>query len=34
LNTKTLDLSDLSSAVYVILMDDGTRQIAKRVVRE
>ena len=34
LNTKTLDLSELSSAVYIILMDDGTRQIVKRIVRE
>ncbi len=34
LNTKMLDLSGFSPAVYVILMDDGTRQIAKRVVRE
>jgi len=34
LNTKMLDLSGFSPAVYVILMDDGVRQIAKRVVRE
>jgi len=34
LNVKMLDLSDLSPAIYVILMDDGTRQIAKRIIRE
>ncbi len=34
LNTKMLDLSELSPAVYVILMDDGVRQIAKRAIRE
>jgi len=34
LNVKMLDLSDFSPAVYVILMDDGIRQIAKRVIRE
>lgn len=34
LNTKTLDLSGLAPAVYMILMDDGTQQLAKRVIKE
>lgn len=33
-NVKMLDLSDLSPAIYVILMDDGVRQIARRIIRE
>ena len=34
LNTKKLDLSDLSPTVYVVFMDDGKRRTAQRIICE